>query len=98
MGLLLAQADQEPPDPVTKAFVRTYNDPSYPDPWQALVDYRRVQAYRHSRPNEGRTTVGVALDLPPGRVRGWLNDAKPDVMRGNEIARESRLASFRSRL
>lgn len=65
---------------------RTYSDREYPDPWQKVLDYRRVRAYAADHPEHGRTRVGNALDLPPGRVRGWLNDGMPDPVRGIQTA------------
>jgi len=51
-----------------------------------VEDYQRVQAYAAEHPNSGRTAVGNALELPPARVRGWLNGGKPDPVRGIETA------------
>lgn len=61
---------------------RTYSDRVYPDPWEKVLDYRRVRAYAAEHPNAGRVRVGRALDLPAERVRGWLDDAVPDPVRG----------------
>jgi len=65
-----------------RALARTYEHPSYSDPWDAVVDYQRVQEYAAKFPEAGRTRVGNALDLPPSRVRGWLDGGKPDCVRG----------------
>ena len=65
---------------------RTYSDREYPDPWQKVLDYRRVRAYAADHPEHGRTRVGNALDLPSGRVRGWLNGGMPDPVRGIQTA------------
>ncbi|EMA60224.1 hypothetical protein C469_09170 [Halorubrum lipolyticum DSM 21995] len=58
----------------------------YPDPWEKVRDYRRVREYAAEHPNAGRVRVGRALDLPAGRVRGWLKDAVPDPVRGINAA------------
>ena len=65
---------------------RTYSDREYPDPWQKVLDYRRVRAYAADHPEHGRTRVGNAFDLPPGRVRGWLDGGMPDPVRGIQTA------------
>jgi len=73
-------------EPTAQALARTYSDREYPDPWEKVLDYRRVQAYAAEHPKHGRTRVGNALDLPPSRVRGWLNDGMPDPVRGIQTA------------
>jgi len=72
--------------PTAQALARTYSDREYPDPWEKVLDYRRVQEYAAEHPKHGRTRVGNALDLPPSRVRGWLNDGIPDPVRGIHTA------------
>ncbi|WP_390215230.1 hypothetical protein [Halobaculum halobium] len=67
---------------------RTYDHPSYVDAADAVDDYKRVKQYASHHPDHGRTRVGSALDLPPSRVRSWIDDGKPDAVRGTEIARE----------
>ncbi|ELZ39321.1 hypothetical protein C471_08580 [Halorubrum saccharovorum DSM 1137] len=73
-------------EPTARSIARTYSDRVYPDPWEKVEDYQRVQAYAAEHPNAGRTAVGNALELPPARVRGWLNGGKPDPVRGIETA------------
>jgi len=73
-------------EPTARSLARTYSDRVYPDPWEKVEDYQRVQAYAAEHPNSGRTAVGNALELPPARVRGWLNGGKPDPVRGIETA------------
>ncbi|WP_426962916.1 hypothetical protein [Haloparvum alkalitolerans] len=51
-----------------------------------MLDYRRVQQYAADHPNAGRVAVGNALELPPGRVRGWLNGSRPAPVRGIQTA------------
>lgn len=73
-------------EPTAQALARTYSDREYPDPWEKVLDYRRVQEYAAEHPKYGRTRVGNALDLPPSRVRGWLNGGMPDPVRGIQTA------------
>jgi hypothetical protein len=73
-------------EPTARSLARTYSDRVYPDPWEKVEDYQRVQGYTAEHPNAGRTVVGRALDLPPGRVRGWINGGKPDPIRGINTA------------
>jgi hypothetical protein len=63
------------------ALARTYNHPSYDDPWEVVEDYQRVQSYAARHPDAGSSAVGRALNLPRGRVRPWLDGAMPDAMR-----------------
>jgi len=73
-------------EPTAQTLARTYSDREYPDPWEKVLDYRRVREYASDHPKHGRTRVGNALDLPPGRIRGWLNDGVPDPVRGMHTA------------
>lgn len=73
-------------EPTARALARTYSDRVYPDPWEKVEDYQRVQAYAAEQPNAGRTAVGNALELPAERVRLWLNGGQPDPVRGIESA------------
>ncbi|GAA0532334.1 hypothetical protein ABNG02_01015 [Halorubrum ejinorense] len=68
--------------PTAPALARTYSDREYPDPWEKVLDYRRVREYAAEHPAHGRTRVGNTLDLPPSRVRGWLKGGMPDPVRG----------------
>jgi len=71
-----------------QAFAYTYSPPSYPDPTTLLDDYERVMEYASKHPDHGRTRVGRAVELPPSRVRTWIEGGKPDAVRGVETARE----------
>lgn len=42
--------------------------------------------FKATHPDAGRTYVGRALDLPPERVRGWINDGISDPVRGLNTA------------
>ena len=74
--------------PTAQALARTYSGREYPDPWEKVLDYRRVREYAAEHPTHGRTRVGTALDLPPGRVRGWLEGGRPDPVRGVRAAND----------
>jgi hypothetical protein len=60
------EMSREPPDEVAAAFAGTYDTPRYADPWEAVVDHRRVQKYHATHPDASRTAVGNALELPSG--------------------------------
>ena len=72
--------------PTAQALARTYSDRVYSDPWEKVLDHRRVVEYAADHPNAGRVRVGNVLDLPNERVRGWLNGALPDPVRGINTA------------
>jgi hypothetical protein len=55
-------------EPTSKPLSRGYSDRVYPDPWETVLDYRRVREYAAENPNAGRVGVGRALDLPDERV------------------------------
>jgi len=67
-------------------FARTYNTPSYEDPWGCVEDYQRVLEYTAAHPDTGSTAVASALDLPRSRIRPWMNGSRPDVVRGIQAA------------
>lgn len=72
--------------PTAQGIARTYSDRVYPDPWEKVLDYRRVCEYAAKHPNAGRVRVGNVLDLPSSRVRGWINDSMPDPVWGLNTA------------
>lgn len=69
------------------SLARTYWS-SYDDPYEVVLDYRRVQSYQQSHPDEGNYQVANALELPRGRVRGWMDNSKPDPVTAVERATE----------
>lgn len=69
-------------------FVSTYSPVGYDDAAEQIADWRRVRRYVGRNPDKGRVAVGNALDLPPERVRGWLNGGKPDAVHGLQIAQD----------
>ncbi|QZX99790.1 hypothetical protein [Halobaculum rubrum] len=80
--------DQTTPLVDVQSLARTYNPQSYPDPANLLEDYDRVMEYASKHPDHGRTRVGTALELPPSRVRTWIEGGKPDAVHAVETARE----------
>jgi hypothetical protein len=70
-----------------QSLARTYFS-SYDDAYEAILDYRRVQSYQQSHPDAGSYKVANALELPRGRIRGWMGDAMPDALRGVRQAEE----------
>jgi hypothetical protein len=76
-----APSPTDPPE-LARALARTYNHPSYEDPWGIVEDYKRVQQYHAEHPGDGSHVVAQALELPRSRIRPWLDDdAMPDPMR-----------------
>jgi hypothetical protein len=76
-------------EPTAQSLARTYSDRVYPDPWEKVLDHRRVIAYAAEHPDAGRVRVGNALELPPGRVRSWLDGGVPDPARGVHTASQN---------
>lgn len=71
-----------------RALARTYDPPSYTDPWVSVEDYRRVMAYASRNSSKGSGAVASAMDLPRGRIRPWLDGGEPDAVRAIDAARE----------
>jgi len=71
-----------------RALARTYNTPSYADPFDAVQDYRAVLAYHTRHPDMGSGALASRFDLPRGRIRAWLNGSAPDAVRAIDTARE----------
>jgi hypothetical protein len=68
--------------PLTEqSLARTYRS-SYDDAYEAILDYRRVKSYQQSNPDAGSYKVANALELPRGRIRGWMDDTIPDALSG----------------
>ncbi|GAA0277501.1 hypothetical protein [Halobacterium noricense] len=74
------------PLPTPHALARTYNTPSYDDPWAAVEDYQRVLEYTAAHPDLGSSAVSSRLDLPRSRLRAWMNGSRPDAVRGIQTA------------
>jgi hypothetical protein len=73
---------------ITKRLARTYETPSYADPWDAVEDYQRVIEYAADHPNRGSQAIATALELPRSRIRPWLDGGRPDVVRGIQTAED----------
>lgn len=72
-----------------KALVRTYDQPSYRDPWRVVQNYRRVQRAMTGHPDKASSALSSEVNLPPRRIRLWVDgDSKPDCLRGLETAQE----------
>lgn len=73
--------------PYLQSLARTYNHPSYEDPWQAVLDHRRVISFQAQHPDRGSQAIASMLDLPRSRIRPWLDDgAMPDAARATFVA------------
>ncbi len=77
-------------DPIIdeQTLARTYNTPSYADPFDAVEDYRRIMAYHSRHPDMGSSALASRFDLPRGRIRAWLDGSAPDAVRAIDTARE----------
>lgn len=64
---------------LARQVAETYAD----DSWKRVKQYRRVQQYCTTHPDQGSAAVASALNLSRSRVRTWVdNDGMPDPMRG----------------
>jgi len=54
----------------------TFDGYPYDDTWSALEQYRRVQAYTTTHPEQGYVAVANALETPRGRTRSWVSDGR----------------------
>ena len=66
-----------------EAIARTYAHQSVADTYDVVEQYRAAMQY----PDDASSThVARELEIPRGRVRPWLDGAKPDAVRAIEIA------------
>jgi hypothetical protein len=66
------------PHTIQTAFLNTYSNPDDLHPLRKIEQYERVRAFREHNPDAGRNTIGDTLDIPRGRVHGWVyNSTKP---------------------
>ena len=72
---------------IAAALARTYNHPSYEDPYEAVQDYNRVVEAAAKHPNKGSAALSTVIELPRGRIRAWVDDdGMPDAARGVMLA------------
>ena len=73
------------PDP--RALARTYDHPSYADPWEAVLDHRRVMDAAANHPDRGSQAIASMLEIPRSRIRPWLDDGSmPAAARAVQVA------------
>ncbi|WP_435099833.1 hypothetical protein [Halorubrum sp. N11] len=66
---------------------RTYDHPSYEDPYDAVQDYNRVVEAAAKNPNKGSAALSKVVELPRSRIRAWVDDdGMPDPARGVMLA------------
>lgn len=73
-------------EPTAQSIARTYPERVYEDPWDRVLEYRRVRSYSADRPNMGSSAISTALDLPRGRIRPWLNGGAPESVKAIQTA------------
>lgn len=74
-------------DAAKKALVRTYRSPSYADPWDAVLDYERVQTAAAKHPAKKSSALSRVVNLPRQRIRAWVDgDGTPDCYRSLQTA------------
>lgn len=72
---------------IAAALARTYNHPSYEDPYKAVQDYNRVVEAAAKHPNKGSAALSTLVELPRSRIRTWVDeDGMPDAARGVMLA------------
>lgn len=74
--------DTHSSEAIEARIARTYEHPSYEDPFEAVQDYRRVQRKAAQHPNKGSTALSSVVKLPRARIRSWLDGGMPDPARG----------------
>ncbi len=75
------------PQALEARLARTYDHPSYDDPYDAVEDYRRVQRAAANHPNKGSQALSTVVGLPRSRIRSWVDgDGMPDAARAVSVA------------
>lgn len=82
---------------VARALADTYRGGYAPDPWERVTEYQRVLEYTAEHPNKGSSAVASALELPRGRIRPWMDGARPDPVCAIQTAEEHGSAGSTSR-
>jgi len=73
--------------PSPERVARTYRVQGRADAFEAVTEYQRVLHKASEHPNKGSAALSTLLELPRGRIRGWVDgDSRPDPVRGIEIA------------
>ena len=68
-----------------EAIAQTYNTPRRADPYGAAEEYRQYQS-RFESSQLSDYKIAKKMEIPRGRVRGWKDGSKPDVVRAIEVA------------
>lgn len=69
------------PDTIKARLARTCTHPSYDDPYDAVLDYQRVQTIAADNPDKGAAAIATIVELPRSRIRPWLDGGMPDPVR-----------------
>jgi hypothetical protein len=56
-----------------KALVRTYDQPSYRDPWRVVQNYRRVRRAMADHPDKASSALSSEVDLIPAVIAERAN-------------------------
>src|SRR6056297_2604623 len=78
--------------PTARALARTYSDREYPDPWEKVLDYRRVRAYAAEHPDAGRGRPRVAQGGDPRPGPSDQHGGRPRLARPGPRRRDGRRA------
>ncbi|WP_336327871.1 hypothetical protein [Halovenus sp. HT40] len=62
---------------LVSAFAETYAKADEPHPLRQFEQYDRVMAHRSHDPDTGGRVLSRRLDLPEGRINGWLRGSQP---------------------
>jgi hypothetical protein len=83
---------------IEKSLARTYANPSYDDPYEAVKEYKRVQRASTDHPNKKSAALSNIVELPRGRIRPWVDgDGMPDSARAVLTARSKHWINFESK-
>jgi hypothetical protein len=72
-----------------QAMANTYNSQIQNlTPWEYVQQYQTVRAYAAENPDKGSYQAANELEIPRGRIRGWVRDdpVVPDALRGMQTA------------
>lgn len=75
---------------LAQGLATTYNNGRYTAAWRRVNEYREFREYVSSHPAATPYTVANSLDIPRGRVRGWMQDnTTPDPIRALQTAQRN---------